>query len=378
MAEAHTRPALATGGRTRRLFRTLLRAIPRLYAGAVILVVVWLSYRALAYLIVSLVTPSRAPAQITGIPTHMNETLLHTRRADWRGVEASAYPRVPPAHYHRIDGWLQPDRFNGCTQAGCHRAFPHGRRPEVRAFLNMHTTSIHCGVCHMQADAEPLPVAWYSLENGRRREPPAVLRAFAWLTSEEGRRRLEQPSRADQLELASLLRTAAREGDNEPVLREMAEHFAAVRHDSPDFQRLLDAARESLPRRFRGEYGAKLGLVDRATGKPLLSHPGTEAAVRSYHREAGASDPARRAALLSAVHPRRRAEPLHCTDCHRSDRPLLDFAAAGYPAARIQMLSTPTIFRMIERIARGQPFYMPEFTAPTSESDDEQPRPPGP
>ncbi len=373
MAEAKSIPRRASGGRLRRLGKAALRAIPRLYAVAVIVIVVWLSYRALAYLVVSLFTPSRAPAQITEIPTHLDEAVLRTRRADWRGVEASAHPRVPPARYHRIDGWIQPDRFNGCAQAGCHRAFPHAHRPEVRAFLNMHATSVHCGVCHLLGEAEPLVAAWYSLDSGRLRSAPTVLEVFGWMTSDEGRRQLAEPSRADQTRLVSLLRAAAREGNDEPVLREMADHFAAVRHASPDFQRLVEAAREALPRRFRGEYGAKLALVDRATGGPLLNHPGTEAAVRAYLREADTADESRRATLLAAVHPRRRPQALHCTDCHRVEKPLLDFAAAGYPPARIDMLTTPVVFRMIEHIASGQPFYLPTFVSPAEESERTRP-----
>lgn len=378
MAEAKSIPRRDPAGRIRRLGQAALRAIPRLYAVVVILVVVWLSYRALAYLVISLFTPARAPAQITEIPTHLDETVLQTRRADWRGVEASAYPRVPPARYHRIDGWIQPDRFNGCTQAGCHRAFPHARRPEVRAFLNMHATSMHCGVCHLQGEAKPLAAVWYALDSGRRRSAPTVLEAFGWLTSDEGRRQLAEPTRADQTRLVSLLRAAAREGDHEPVLLEMADHFAAVRHASPDFQRLVEAAREALPRRFRGEYGAKLALVDRTTGGLLLNHPGTEAAVRAYLREADTADETRRAALLADVHPRRRPLALHCTDCHRVERPLLDFTAAGYPPARIEMLTTPVVFRMIEHIASGQPFYLPGFVSPAEEPEDARRGPPRP
>ncbi len=373
MAEAKSTPPPASRDRMRRLARAALRAIPRVYAVAVIVVTGWLSYRALAYLVVSLFTPARAPAQITEIPTHLDEAVLQTRRTAWRGVEASAYPRVPPARYHRIDGWIQPDRFNGCTRAGCHRAFPHARRPEVRAFLNMHATSVHCGVCHLQGEAEPLAAAWYSLDSGRRRSAPTVLQVFGWMSSDEGRRQLAEPSRAEQTRLVSLLRAAAREGDDEPALREMADHFAAVRHAGPDFQRLVEAAREALPRRFRGEYGAKLALVDRATGGLLLNHPGTETAVRAYLREADTADESRRAALLADVHPRRRPQALHCTDCHRAEKPLLDFAAAGYPPARIEMLTTPVVFRMIERIASGQPFYLPGFVSPAEESGEERP-----
>ena len=171
----------------------------------------------------------------------------------------------------------------------------------------------------------------------------------------------------------TLLRTAATEGDNEPVLLRMADHLAAVRHSSPEFQRLLATVREALPSRFRGEYGTKLALVDRSTDQLLLSHPETDAAVEIYLREAPDSDEERRAALSDAVHPFRRTEPLHCTDCHRAEGELLNFAAAGYPPARVQMLSAPIVFRMVQNIAEGQPFYMPGFVTPPEEPQNAPP-----
>jgi hypothetical protein len=56
---------------------------------------------------------------------------------------------------------------------------------------------------------------------------------------------------------------------------------------------------------------------------------------------------------------------------------LLDFAAADYPPARVRMLSAPIVFRMIENIANGQPFFMPGFMAPAEESAA-PPEPPQP
>ena len=174
MANTASKPKRKRRDWGRRLARAGLHSIPRVYAVAVILVTVWLSYRAIAYLMISLFTPAKTPAQITGIPTHLDEAFLQTHRADWLGVELSEHPRVPPAHYHRIGGWLQPDPFNGCTQAGCHRPNPHDQRKEVRAFLNMHATSLHCGVCHLRSDKEPLETAWYDLQTGKQRAAPTV------------------------------------------------------------------------------------------------------------------------------------------------------------------------------------------------------------
>jgi len=284
---------------------------------------------------------------------------LQTRRTQWPGEQTGEPPRSPLAHFHRLESWIEPDRFNNCTQSGCHVSLPHSQNKAVRAFLNMHATSLQCCVCHMQSDQQPLRTTWYSLTQGRRSAAPAVLRTFAWLTSEAGRRVLAAPTPADQKKLAGLLRTAALEADGDPILRQLADDIAAVGNRSPAFQQYVADARASLPRHFRGEYGAKVGLLDPATGKPILGFPGTAAAVQAYLRAAPTAGANQKAAMLADVHPFRRPQPPHCSDCHTPTGGLLDFAAVGYPPARIDMLTQPMIFQMIQHIAAGQPFYLP-------------------
>jgi hypothetical protein len=355
--------------------RALLDILRRVYAVGVILLVLWLSYHAIRYLVVTLMFPASTPAQITGIPTRLTEAMLETRRTQWPGVVSGENPRTPLAHYHRLDGWIEPDRFNSCTQSGCHAPLPHARRKEVRAFLNMHTTSLNCALCHLQSDQQPLSTVWYDLATGQPRSAaPDALRAYGWLMSDEGRQELAHPTVSTQQKLVDLLRGAARGSDDVPALTELAEHVAAVRYDSAAFQQLVDAARTALPRHFRGEYGAKLTLLDRASKGPVLAHSGTEAAVQAYLREAQTADPARKEQLLAAVHPNRRPDTLHCTNCHAAGG-LLDFAAAGYPPARTEALLQPAIFTMIEHIARGQPFQLPGFVRPDEPAPEALPPP---
>src|SRR5690606_8055967 len=105
----------------------------------------------------------------------------------------------PLAHYHRIDSWIEPDPFNDCARSGCHAPLPHARRKEVRAFLNMHATSIHCGVCHFQTDREPLNLGWYDLDHGEVRAEPAILQAYAMITNADSTARIESGDRDAQL-----------------------------------------------------------------------------------------------------------------------------------------------------------------------------------
>ena len=349
------------------LWRVLTDIVRRAYALVLGVVIVWLTFLAARYLVNSLIRPSAAPPQVLGLPTRLTADVLATRRQAWSGVQAVPHARSPLAHYHRMDGWVQPDAFNDCTRSGCHRPLPHARRKEVRAFLNLHATSLHCGVCHLQSDDTPLSLTWYDLQTGKATDAPAALQAYELVTSAGSRQRLAAATAADQNQLARLLRTAARQADNVPALTQLAEHVAAVRPGGEAFAALVDAVRDALPRHFRGEYGAKLALRDRQSRRPVLVCPESAQAVRNYlnavrSRTELAED--QRKLLLDAVHGARRPEPLHCTDCHRREGSLVDLAAVGYPAARREALSAQIIFQMIEHISRGQPLHLPQFIMP--------------
>ncbi len=337
----------------------LFELIKRLYALIIIAVVAYVSYRAVRYLVVTLMLPTPVPDQILGVPLRLDAAVLETRRDEWGALGEDRLSRSPLSHYHRITGWVQPDDVNTCTASGCHSALPHAERKEVRAFLNMHATSLHCGVCHMQAET-PLDVTWYGLTDGAPQRRPALLAAYALLTSNDGAP--PEPSDDVQQQIVSLLRAAARDADGAPALVTLADHLHAVRADSPMFVELLETARQALPSHFRGEYNAKLAL--REDGRPLLGHPGAPAdavrRLRTNPPERGSGDYEQ---LVAQVHPRRRSAPLQCNGCHVRDDGALTFADAGYPPSRVAALTQPLIFRMIENISKGQPFYMPGFAA---------------
>ncbi len=342
------------------LARGLLR---RAYALALILLIFYVSYRAVHYLVVSLATPSQTPAQIAGVPRRMDEGLLRGTRPDWLGLTAVENPRSPLSHYHRFDTWIQSDRFNDCTRSGCHVALPHSKRKEVRAFLNMHATTLHCGVCHLSTDARPLRLRWYDLSSGRASGPPHLLAALAWLEQRPARETASAWTEAEQSEIVGLLRAAALAAGGEPSLERAAEHLAAVRPSSRAFAEFIEVAREAVPRALRGSYGRKLAQVE-AGGRLHLRHPDTEPAVQAYLQEHATADAARRAQLLAAVHPHKRPTALTCSDCHRQEDSLIDFAQVGYSPGRQRRLFETAVFRMIEHIAAGQPFYLPGVGRP--------------
>lgn len=339
--------------------RLARRAIPRVYASAIMLVILWLTYLAVRYLVTSLAVPSGPPPQILALPTRLDRGLLGESRSAFEALAAAEHPRSPLAHYHRLDSWIQPDAFNDCTRSGCHNPLPHSKKKEVRAFLNMHATSIHCGVCHMQADQQPMPLAWYDLNTGRTRDPPAILLAYEILTRTDADAMWKADGLATQRRLVRLLRQAAGEAGNLDVLSQLADHFDAYRVGSAGFENMLKDGPDALARHFRGEYGAKLALTAADTGRPLLGHPNTRSAVETYLARKDSAPPDGKQTLLKAVHPLKRETALSCTDCHRTEGSLVNFTSLGYPEARQRAMIDPIVFRMIEHINAGRPFNLP-------------------
>lgn len=339
----------------------------RFYALIPIILVLWLSFKAIHYLVSSMLYPPEPVPQITQIPTRLTEDVFRARPSRWIGTAAAEEPRAPIAHFHRIEDWYQHDIVNDCTRSGCHNPMPHNKRKEARAFLNMHATSIHCGVCHIKNDQVPLPLAWYDIDNGRLTEPPAVLQAYGWITSEPGRAEARNPTPQTQDRIVNWLRQAAAQSGGNRGLLELADIVAAPRYNSSYFQQALALVRESLPRHFRGEYGAKLALRSEDRNRVILGHRNNDDAVREFFRT-GADLPAQqRQNLLDRVHTQRRSETLHCGQCHTAEHSLVDLDAAGYPLARIQKLRQGLIFRAIEDIRQGRDLQLPGFLMPNDQ-----------
>lgn len=339
--------------------RVLRETIPRTYAFVILCVVSWLTYRAVRYLIVSLALASAPPPQIIGLPTRLDGAVLAEPRSAFAALDAAENPRMPLAHYHQIDTWVEPDVFNNCTQSGCHGPLPHTKRKEVRAFLNMHATSVQCGVCHMTGDEKPRAMVWYDLGTGTTTSTPPIMKAYALLTDEA---RWSKPTEEDRKTLVELLRAAAVKSQSLAALNRLAGHFESLRTTSGTYPRLVEEAREAVARHFRGEYGAKLALRDPASGGPILGHPGTEAKMRHYLDNKDKMSKKEKEELIQGLHPRKREKPLDCTDCHARQDSLVDFSALGYPPARLSRLTQPAVFQMIENINHGRPFNLPLAT----------------
>ncbi len=348
----------ATGGAFWRRFSSVgVDLFRRAYALAIIFVICGLSWRAISYLVDGLLRPSDVPPQISGLPLRLDAQALTDGADGWTGLQVVENARSPLSRYHRFHGWVQPDARNDCVRSGCHGPLPHAERKEVRAFLNMHASAMHCGVCHLETESEQPALGWYDIQTGVRSEPPALLRAAGWLDAAASQP-VREFSSDDQAAIVGLLRAAHTHAAGSDGLEALADHLAAVRPASPAFAQLVDEGRATVARAFRGSYGAKLALLG-ADGRPILAHPGAEAAVRDFLARGAAAAQEQREAMLSAVHPRRRAEPLDCSACHVASGSRMEFAALGYPPARVERLLHSAIFQMIQHIADGQPFHMP-------------------
>lgn len=344
--------------------------LKRGYALALIALILWLSWLALAYLLGSLVFPAQPPQQIVELPT-LGPGALERAAREFAAFRATESPRVPPRHYHRFNAWFQPDPHNDCTRSGCHSPLPHDRHKESRAFLNMHATSLHCGVCHVQGGEVALPLVWYDLRTGQAAPPPALIQAFGRLHAAGD---ASAHDRAERDRIVSLLRAAERQSGGSPELKGLADHLGAVRAASEGYLKLIDLAREVVPHHFRGEYGAKLAIRDERTGAPLLAHPGGADAVREFLSRGESLAPGERESLLARVHARRRPSTLACTDCHTREGSVVDWTSAGYPPQRVEALVRPMVMQAVEHIMQGRPLHLPGFVTPAPRSAPE-PRP---
>ena len=369
----------AENGRAARVWRiiggVLGGLIQRVYAIVLIAVILWASYRAIHYLVVFLMFPPPPPLQITQVPKRLDEALLRTSADDFAGMTATEHVRSPLSHFHRLDDWFQYDRFNDCTRSGCHSPLPHTQHREVRAFLNMHATSLHCAVCHYAPHDQHPELTWYDLHSGEPIDRPPLLSAYEFVISP----RLmdaEALTPEDQAQLVRLLRAAANAAAGEPAARiaALAESAAAPRVSSDELRHAIAIARAILPRYFRGEYGAKLALrVD--GGRPMLAYPDTKAAVDAYLALDENASESRRDELVRQVHLGGQLPSIECEFCHRAEGGWLDLSTVGYPRQRIEALHNPWISRTIEHMAEGQTLHLPRFIAPGTTTNETPPAP---
>jgi hypothetical protein len=313
------------------------------------LIVVWTSYTAVAYLFGSVFTPTVVPPELLTWAGELNTDTLRANDGTTRRVQP---PRAPVGHYHGVDRWFQPDRHNNCTTVGCHEPLPHTKRKEVRAFANLHATFLDCRTCHDANISGPVGVHWISTVTGREQETPALLRLMNELET-AGDTIQNAPAEIHPTILEQLRAVIVGIG-GDSALENLLVRIDTSQPGSPVWRQAVARLETELPNYTRGDYSAKIAL--RAPPEDL-NEP-----TRRYL--AAAPDSPEREKLNQSIHKSVISRPDACLTCHGDDPPRLDLAALGYPPSQVAaLLSAPTV-RLIQRTIEGEPFYLPRILEP--------------
>jgi cytochrome b subunit of formate dehydrogenase len=326
-------------GRLRALVRQLVR---RSYALGLLCICGVIGFVSFRFLGVTLLTRQAAPVEITQIPKRIDAATLAARAEAPEAAPRSAgqRPRGPLAHFHQIPSWYQADPRNSCTTSGCHPKLPHGKRIELRAFLNMHSTFVDCTVCHAEDAAKGTAARWYSLPSREPCRTPAVIR-LANLLEKKGE---TEPATDLDARLISLLREAVAETNVQSKL----------------WQGIVAEMRVGVKTHAHGEYNAKIAMYrnGRIVGSPDAKR---RAASQRYVANHQSMTGEQRVKTLKAVHAGIRPVGALCTPCHSPQPTLVDFRALGFSPARVAELQGSEIVRQVLSIEGGQPFHLPQI-----------------
>lgn len=273
-------------------------------------------------------------------------------------VEVPARPQLTAGRFVK-QAIRRTDPDNSCTASGCHAPLPHGRRIEVRAYLNMHSTFLDCAVCHADEVDQAEHTRWYALpQRTPRTTPPAVLQ-LASLLENMGEATTKQATAVHE-QLITLLGEAITESGGNPQLRHWLSQLDIASTRSKLWQSLLSDIRRGIPMHVHGEYNAKIAL---GKGKEPFGKPTDEqrAATKRYLKDKATASPEQQKLLLTIIHKGTKSAGVLCTPCHSEQPTLMDFVALGYTPNRAQSLQSSEIVPQVLSIERGQPFYLPRI-----------------
>ncbi|MCF7957201.1 MAG: cytochrome b/b6 domain-containing protein, partial [Phycisphaerae bacterium] len=324
-----------------------------------VLIMIWVS--SLTFLLSHLFHRQTAPTEILEIPKRLDAKTLEAAPHSLAQANASVAPmtRGPLAHFHQIPPWFQSDPTNSCTTSGCHTRLPHGKRVETRAFLNMHTTIMDCGVCHSTRTTQSLPTAWYKLESGATCETPAVLRLASFFETTD----VTDPAMFSTYSkmIIELLRDALEEaGDNEQ-LKGWLVHLETTNPQAKLWRDVVADISKGIQMHLHGEYNAKIAIVGRDNHRPVPSAK-QQLAIDRYlkykEKQPVKQSDAQKKSLQDDVHQNVMPVGKLCKACHNSNLPMLDFSALGYSPKRIDFLQNSPIARKMQELPAGEVFHI--------------------
>ncbi len=339
------------------MFKLILRAIKslmlRAYALAIIFVVVWATYVAVAYLFRSVFQPAMVPPDLAGWEARLDAESL--RAEGVAGVSGPAR-RAPIGHYHGVDRWFQPDVYNSCTVSDCHSPTPHQNRVVVRAFANFHATFLTCQMCHLPPRGKTVNAVWVDIATGRERIVPAILQLIK-LTHEETEEVKENQEKYQSEVLALLTETIEVMG-GDATLEYLLIQIETSESRSPVWTHAMERLRWELPLHLRGEYGAKLAPKYVAKKyRDLITSEKKQ--VRQYASKTITDD--EREKLHKVIHTSIVEQPKGCVTCHNDDKPRIDYRDLGYTKDQARRLRTTPLARQMGEMLKGKKFHMPRF-----------------
>lgn len=323
----------------------------RFYAAAILLVVVWAGYTAVAFLVRSVFRPTQVPAQYLTWQTALSGgNLPHTETGGEMVV-----PRAPMEHYHRVDRTLPVDRHNGCLTSGCHNILAHQERKEMRAFANLHATFLACTICHDATITGPTEAMWVSMESGRVTDPPAALQLMRAFEVNSGQ--IEKQPAEFHTTVARLLPGIVAVS-RDPALEFLSVQIATSEPGSPVWRKAIAQLGNELPGHVRGEYGDKL---TRKVDESVLIQQQQRLADLAREYRATSPDTPQRRKLHDQIHEGILPKPSACLSCHGGEPARLNFEALGYSPQRAAALRDSVIARWMQQIQQGEPFYLPKL-----------------
>lgn len=342
-------------GKKRSFWRGVGQFIVRLYALAIMVVVLWTGYTAVKYLADYVFTPVRVPEGFIDwqVTTDADELLTgrsQTTSSDTRDA------RAPLPHYHQITGWFQQDRHETCLTEGCHLPLPHTRNKAIRAFANFHTTFATCGICHDASAVEATSVVWTNNDTGQVQQPPAVLQ-LQTMFENNADLIADAPSEVHP-RMVALLQQMSASMPEDSLVKFLRIQIDTSQPGSPVWRQAVRELESELPNQARGQYPAKLTY---APGRQRPSWPVNDHArlTRTYLDDN--TSPQDRTQALNDLHAPVLPSPNACMKCHSQDGTTIDLEKAGYPSSRVQVLSSSPIASMMQQIRQGTPFYLPTF-----------------
>lgn len=339
--------------RTISVLRALGRALKRLYAFALVGILLYVFYLAVSYLVTMVFYPAPVPPRLAARPAHLEAAEVGRQNAP--GVAEPEAPS-PLAHYHQAQPGTQTDRINSCTVRGCHEPLPHSRSIYVRAFANLHSTFLTCEMCHEAVRERPVKAGWVSIQNGLAVDPPALLQLTRLFQVQ--RQEIEQdPAAANETILGLLTRVV--EISQDPLLRYLQLEIATAEPGSPVWRDAVIRLDEQLATHTRGEYGAKVAHLP-APEEYLRQAEQMRQAAQLFL--AAVPKSAEQQRIQDEIHKPILPKPDRCTSCHGDSPPLVDFQALGYSPKRAEFLKTNPIAHEVQSVREGRQFYLPSMT----------------